>query len=408
MALYNLLISLKAFLMGIMKAYYQELQERSMQGRSDMGEKYPLCFNCIVNDGIKIFIKNKNNKGVCHYCKKNGFIAKLGDIIDHVHNCIRREFVCLEEGCSKYGIWDSENKEYLNISFTDGTPIEDILDELGLECDSEDIKEAICEGLEDYWYRREVIDWGYPIGDTYARWERFKSIIQTKCRFFFKDYVDKGENYLSTDKPSSILNTISKWLDAFSLDYLIKENTVLYRARVFPKNSEQNLDKKNLGPPPSENIRTSSRMSPDGIPIFYLSLDKKTAIYETYFNNKNKLVVSRWKIIKSIKVIDLTKISTLPCIDFFHEEEKFIESHYAMIFLKSFSDDISKPIKKDDLKHLEYIPSQIVSEFIKFYRKEKGMIYKSSKSNDGKNLALFFNAYNYQEYLEFLDYKTET
>ena len=62
-------------------------------------------------------------------------------------------------------------------------------------------------------------------------------------------------------------------------------------------------------------------------------------------------------------------------------------------FLYRFRKEIRKPIAKDRKEHIDYVPTQIISEFFRhrFTYNEKnlnGIIFDSSKT-DGKNMALF-------------------
>ena len=390
--------------MGLAKRYYYELEERSSRGREGMWEDKLLCLQCIHNDGIKTLIKKEGNSEVCAYCNTKQIALEIGKIIDHIHECILREFSCFDEAAGEYGIWDGEDKEYINIDHDSSLSADEVLDELGLECMSEDIMHDIYKGLNDEWYRIDEVDWAKPISGGYPKWKRFKSIIKNECRFFFKDYADEYENYIGPNKPATVLEELSFYIDNFSLETSLDENTILYRSRVFSSNIDsENFNKENLGPPSNESLKTSSRMSPDGIPVFYLAFDKNTAIKEIHSNYQKILVVSRWRVKKRITFVDLTKIFNLKPIDFFYKDEGLMRKFYGMDFLKSFSNNISKPIEKDEHKHIEYIPSQLVSEFIKFSRKVDGIVYQSSLSPEGKNIVLFDK--NYQDHLHFLDYE---
>src|SRR5262249_23506696 len=56
---------------------------------------------------------------------------------------------------------------------------------------------------------------------------------------------------------------------------------------------------------------------------------------------------------------------------------------------------LAKPIKKDDREHIEYVPTQVVTEFLRHeFRTEgghrvKGIIYQSARNGKGKCCVLF-------------------
>jgi hypothetical protein len=67
----------------------------------------------------------------------------------------------------------------------------------------------------------------------------------------------------------------------------------------------------------------------------------------------------------------------------------------ARSFIESFSDSISQRVKKDGSEHIDYVPSQVVCEYLaQAFETELGitlggLIYKSAVNPGGKNLVLF-------------------
>lgn len=65
------------------------------------------------------------------------------------------------------------------------------------------------------------------------------------------------------------------------------------------------------------------------------------------------------------------------------------------LFLEAFVSAISVPVKGDGSEHIDYVPTQVVSEyFAKAFQLEDetrldGMLYPSSVAPGGKNLVLF-------------------
>ena len=77
---------------------------------------------------------------------------------------------------------------------------------------------------------------------------------------------------------------------------------------------------------------------------------------------------------------------------------KNLKKHYAKIFLKNFIQDLTKDISRNGQEHIEYIPTQIVTEYFRFQfnkrRKNtdiRGFIYSSSKVEDKKACVLFYD-----------------
>ena len=69
-------------------------------------------------------------------------------------------------------------------------------------------------------------------------------------------------------------------------------------------------------------------------------------------------------------------------------------------FMTTFMNEIARPCLPDD-EHLDYVPTQVVSEYLthlhKFKRGESdktidAIIYRSAQNGNGKNIAIFGNA----------------
>lgn len=64
--------------------------------------------------------------------------------------------------------------------------------------------------------------------------------------------------------------------------------------------------------------------------------------------------------------------------------------------LEKFINEIKKPISENESR-LEYIPIQILAEYIKL-KGYDGFIFDSSKNENGKNLVLFESKMNYLDF----------
>ena len=65
------------------------------------------------------------------------------------------------------------------------------------------------------------------------------------------------------------------------------------------------------------------------------------------------------------------------------------------MFLRGFAHDISQPVLKDEREHIDYVPTQILSEHIRHIYKTPdnaaidGIIYKSSKEGANDACVIF-------------------
>jgi hypothetical protein len=111
-------------------------------------------------------------------------------------------------------------------------------------------------------------------------------------------------------------------------------------------------------------------------------------------------------------LIDLSRI-TLSDTIFVREPEI---DHEEVKFLKTFRHEISRPIELDDRIHIEYVPTQVLTEFFRYCFEPEtgpvhGMIYPSSTSPGGENVILFcdeflrcdrYQSQNQTPWIEFL------
>ena len=100
------------------------------------------------------------------------------------------------------------------------------------------------------------------------------------------------------------------------------------------------------------------------------------------------MTVSRWQPNRELRVLDLTYQPL--CMSIFEGRDP-AQDH--VIFLSHFLDDISKPLGKDDIPEIEYVPTQLVCEYLaQVYAPNEqpldGLIYPSALTK-GKNLVLF-------------------
>src|SRR5208337_2984316 len=116
-------------------------------------------------------------------------------------------------------------------------------------------------------------------------WKEFCDLIKYKRRFFFlhpddvslDDKEDEEEKLLH---PAELLKTIAESCQDLGLIVILTPGTTLFRVRK--QESKQKLRSAlDLGPPPRELATTSSRMSPAGVVMTYMSEDPVTAVLET-------------------------------------------------------------------------------------------------------------------------------
>ena len=150
-----------------------------------------------------------------------------------------------------------------------------------------------------------------------------------------------------------------------------------------------------MSSPPIEYAIVPNRMSPAGISMFYCAFDSETAKKETIDKSiklKKYNTIVTFENIEDIFVIDFSKLPVTSIFDY-----KKLKWYYPLSFLREFVSDLSCSIKHDGKEHIEYVPTQIVTEYFRFpfneYKKNKieGIIYPSSKNKNYNSCVLFYN-----------------
>jgi hypothetical protein len=101
--------------------------------------------------------------------------------------------------------------------------------------------------------------------------------------------------------------------------------------------------------------------------------------------------VAEFELLEDLLVVDLSRVPHVPSIF----EDKPRES---IIFLRDFKKDVSRPITPDQEVHVEYTPTQVVSEYLRHRfsnasgKTVSGVLYESAKAKGGKNVALFIES----------------
>ncbi|OAI21644.1 MULTISPECIES: HEPN-associated N-terminal domain-containing protein [Methylomonas] len=347
-----------------------------------MLEKH-ICNHCVNDDDIKNFILENGDETECSYCGKRStpvrtrivsfyeFIEFFVKHIDNQYGDPLEDLVDQEDGKS-FGI--VELLQDYDIDLTDNSLLfDDVCEEL--------IDKRWCETPYYMPELSEALSYG---------WSEFVEIVKHKSRYTF--FRINNEHLYYAIPPSQFLKELSTVIIRTELYTTIKKGNFFRRTRIHDK-AEKLTKAAELGAPEIKYARYSNRMSPAGIPMFYGAFDIGTAIKETFDeeNDFEKIAtVAKFKLLKDITLIDFSKALTYPG---FFQDRGYSDQEVA--FIDGFVSDITKPIKKDGYEHIEYVPTQIVTEHFRYNHEDEnfgrisGLIYPSSR-NKGKNSVVIF------------------
>lgn len=352
-----------------------------------------ICSSHISESFIIKTITKTGNRGKCTYCGRTKKVVPLSDILSIIIDGI--DYLYEDPGNSRY-----YNREGLHGYDGDTFDGYDIWREnyLGLEFDDEQVYEDIARYLENdqiYCSKNEYTSY---LELLESQWNEFKQIVKHKARFVF--YFQGVFNDSFTGDPLEILDQVQHSILKYNLFTEIPINTKLYRTR---QHEDRNAIKEasHITSPPGQNAKYNGRMNPAGISMFYCSKDKLLTVAEVVdFESVSKKYYSTayFKNTETLRLVDLTDIPKTGSI-FDSSSNDDIE---PLSFLSKFASDISMPIDEND-SIIEYIPTQIVTEYIRFNPKlnVEGIIYRSSKLEGKNNIVLF---YDHETSLEKLDF----
>jgi hypothetical protein len=345
-----------------------------------------VCTECIVDDVLTQLVNENLVSHSCSYCERSSesFVAAPFEIVmERIYESICAYYADAQD----IGIpWDSgwvlpKTEPY------------DVLEAVNPGWEDKFTNDVLdCLGCDKYWVSHSQGDWGLsnPAQALAYGWSEFTDTVLYKTRYLFlsepPDEFDVGRpDYIPV---KYVLEALGNLVKRLNLVTVLDSGTVCYRVRVstngqvYSKFSEISI--------PPKGLAGAGRMNPAGIPYMYVALEKETAKLETLFKQKCPYAVAELKTIKPLKLLDLSVLPQSPSI---FEPDKYTERHEIQ-FLRKFRDEISKPISKDGMEHIEYIPTQIISEYFRHRftvddSSIDGVVYKSSKNPNGKNVALF-------------------
>lgn len=340
-----------------------------------------VCYECIKDKYLAKVILEYSVSKKCSYCDKK-FRSNKAATYDLIMNKIYQTIFMF------YG-----NAQDLNLSVVEGqwaikaTAIEDILEDFNpgwSDSFNTDLAESLNSDL--YLVKHSNGDWlGIPESKVLMySWDSFKNQILYKTRYLFlNEPIDEmGDKEII---PASLmLNSLAELCIEFNLIKRVKRNSIFYRVRSHSKGeSFSEFDQVGVAPP---RIATAGRMNPAGIPYFYIADSPLTAKLEV-IKDQEHWSCARFKLGKDIKVIDFSSLPEIPSI---FDIEKY-RNRQKIIFLHDLVKDLSKPVGSEDKDHIDYIPTQVVSEFFRYRFKPevKGIKYRSVKNPKGLNIAFF-------------------
>lgn len=364
------------------------------------------CEKCFKEKAISNYIRkygNKHKYEKCSFCNsKNIYLIKPYKLRKYLLRIIYKKYEDIDNGTG--AMYDSETKEYIDydykvantysiysilvdeydvFNFDDTNKMEKLLEYIFYKSNNncfsykEDMLEEMHYPTEEFLVLKGDL---YRYTNEGMSWDMFVYITKYYNRFF-----DTNKQVKKRKKLLAKLSTILK-----KMGENIENGKILYRARDYNNekiNEMSNCDfYREISPPPNL-LSKNNRMSPAGISYTYLNDDYEGCLIEARIENNANFLVGKFKIIKGLNIINLSKKIFLP-IEYNIFSKKYKHSYnWINDFIKRFTSEISKPIEEED-NILEYIPTQVLAEFIRYLGFD-GIKFQSSLKKGTYNYTLF-------------------
>ena len=354
-----------------------------------MNAKYDeayVCAECFGDEALQDVVREAVESCVCSFCGEEAdepIAAPVVHVTKYINACLYEEYDDAAN-CLPY-----ESAEGGFFGGTIWTPWE-LLDDINLDLprDEGELRAAIAYNLDDItWCERNPFSLN-NVDEARYSWDRFSDIVKHRRRYFFLNSQDQYEEALS---PGELLEKILE--SAAHLGLLVKHergNLKLFRAR-FQRDGKKLTTAKDLGPPTESQATQSNRMSPAGVVMFYASDTVQTAVREAAISREpGTYVVATFVNTRGITLLDLANLPPIPSL--FQPVRDSAEFHPRKVlqFLHEVASALSEPVARDGREHIEYVPSQVVTEFVRSRELPRidGVVYRSAV-DDGNSFVLF-------------------
>jgi hypothetical protein len=382
-----------------MSGVMEEAERFWALGLNSIPEKH-LCSRHIDEYAIRNFINRTAEEGTCDYCGRDTKVVELEDLMTFIMETVYSFYSDPAEFMSYNGreggylgtLYDANEilQEHFELDIPELALFNDVFGSI-------DLGKAWADEFD---YRDS------PADTLKFSWDYFKDVVQHRSRYYFS--VTKDLNSIDYKlMPEEILSEIGKNIRRYKLIKTLSAGSSFYRCRQHTRVDLSVNSAEGMTSPPQLYAIQPNRMSPAGISMFYGAFEEETAIVETvqFENKQNKFYTTAiFNTKRELTVIDLSALPKVPSPFDIRKRKHY----YPLIFLNNFVRDLAKPLEDKNLVHIDYVPTQIITEYFRFPfsdrlpegQKIDGIIYPSSRN--GKNACVLF--FDNEESLEVLDF----
>ena len=325
-----------------------------------IGDQY-VCVNCFSDLGLIRFVEQNAVALRCSFCPTVGdaaIAAPIEEVSAHFLVCLRREY---DLAVDQLG-WIGSEGGYIG-------PHWDAFDlateELEMEFPQANEWPLLRALFGEYFDQDWCPENAYGLDDLERprySWEHFRRVVMHERRYFFLD--DQGDpDDFDVLSPADTLRTMFEYSQEMGLLKELPVGSRLMRSRC-EDDGECHETAEQIGPPPLGKANQANRMSPAGIPMFYGAGDEDTALMETA-SEPGHFAIGEFETLRQAVLLDLTDIPDVPSLFEPVPDAAEVLPRRALRFLHHVVGELSRRIKRGAGDHVEYVPTQVVTEFIR-------------------------------------------
>lgn len=362
-------------IMGRTKDYLEELRVR---GFSETGDR-TICLNCIIDEGLRDQVAAHLTEDACTFCDRETedgvpIAAPFEELMRSVMDAIRFFYERSEE--SLY--WDDDiTRRYSSLEVADRI--------CGAGEVADNVLEAIFDVITEEDWNEDPAVLRPNVALRYA-WDHFREKVKHETRFVFLSIPEESSSHPDDFTTSEILDKLINIIQSQGIIADVPAGRVFYRGRMIDDPDLDGYDASTLGSPPP--MRSSAnRMSPAGISMFYGCDDVSTVVAEIgSHTSKRYAVIGAFETMRPMQMVNLATLPPIPSV-FDPERRKY---YYDLLFLHEFARDLSASVALDGREHIEYVPTQVVTEYMRWLPVAAidGILFTSSQ-NGGTSCVIF-------------------
>jgi hypothetical protein len=354
-------------------------------------EDAPVCLDCLLDEGLKKFFTEgfvSQAFANCHYCGQKNCITISSVSVQSLirQHCLTEKNLAVQElgYCTAEGGYQGRTYESWELL---EKAMDAVCDQLYHEMKQRlNVWETFCDNEHTLAPRSERWKSG---------WEELTTTIKHHTRFLFGQIGDLNPER-NPDEPTPeefLKNYIPTGLDKLDAIHTLPAKTKIYRCReTFTDESVTAFE--HIGPLPPEYCFSPNRFSPPGISMLYAGKTTKISALEISWSNQAGKVLhtAELETRHDMNILDFTQLA-YPRGKF---DPQWIDQYHVADFFRAFIADLSKPSTADSTKHLDYVPTQMLCEYFRYYGATKDGIHypisaiKYPSSHDGTPCYVFF------------------